>query len=150
MTDTISNASGALREALRDGEKGFATAADDAIRQDLKNLFRNYSLQRATFGLELDRQVRIMGVDPDESGTVTGALHRGWIVLRAAVSRGGDRAVIEECLRGEESALATFQAAIENPGVTGELHDLAVSQRHDIQATFDRISSIKAASDAAR
>ena len=31
-----------------------------------------------------------------------------------------------------------------------ELHDLAVSQRHDIQATFDRISTIKAASDAAR
>ena len=91
-----------------------------------------------------------MGVDPDESGTVTGALHRGWIVLRAAVSSGGDRAVIEECLRGEESALATFQAAIEDPGVTGALHVLAVSQRHDIQATFDRISTIKAASDAAR
>jgi len=152
MTETINSAIGTLREALRDGEKGFATAADDAQRQDLKELFHNYSLQRATFGLELDgqlRQISQLGGDPEESGTVTGALHRGWIALRSAVSSGGDLAVLEECLRGEESALATYQAASDDPSLTGELHALVVSQRLDIQAAFDRISSLKAASHAA-
>ena len=144
MTTMPSSAIGAIREASRDGEKGFATAADDASRPDLKELFRDCSVQRANFGRELDRRLRMMGVEEDESGTVTGALHRGWIELRAAVSNGGDLALLEECLRGDESALASFQTAIEDPDVTGELHDLVVSQRQDIQATFNHISSIKA------
>jgi len=147
MSETINSAIGTLREALRDGEKGFATASEDAKRQDLKELFHNYSLQRSTFGLELDRELRQlhqMGGDPDESGSVTGALHRGWIALRSAVSSGGDISVLEECLRGEESALETYHVAIEDPSFTGELYDLVASQRNDIQAAFDRISSLKA------
>jgi len=145
---TVTSAIGTLREALRDGEKGFATAAEDAKRQDLKELFQNYSSQRAEFGLELDRQVRLLGETPDQSSTVTGALHRGWIELRAAVSTGGDVAVLEECLRGEESALATYQTALDDPNIIGELREVAMSQRRNIQSAFDGISSLRAASAA--
>ena len=40
MSETIISAIGTLREALRDGEKGFAAATEDAKRQDLKELFQ--------------------------------------------------------------------------------------------------------------
>ena len=52
------------------------------------------------------------GEDVDESGTVAAAVHRGWIDLKAAVSKRDEAAVITECERGEELAVKNYEDAL--------------------------------------
>jgi uncharacterized protein (TIGR02284 family) len=57
-------------------------------------------------------EVRRLGGEPAEAGSITGSLHRGWMGLKAALTGDDDRAILDECERGEESALAAYRAAL--------------------------------------
>jgi uncharacterized protein (TIGR02284 family) len=75
--------------------------------------FRRYSRQRASFAGELQDEVRRMGGEPAEAGSVTASLHRGWMGLRAALTGDDDGAVLAECERGEDAAVAVYKAALD-------------------------------------
>jgi uncharacterized protein (TIGR02284 family) len=95
-----------LIETLEDGQEGFKQASEAVKDPQLKSLFEEYSRQRARFAVELRSQAQ----SPDEresemSGSAAGALHRGWINLKSAVTRGDDHALLAECERGEDSAV---------------------------------------------
>lgn len=99
-----------LIETLKDGQQGFKEAAESVKDPQLKSLFNDYSRQRARFVVEL----RSKAQNPDEresdvSGSATGALHRGWINLKSALSSGDDHAILAECERGEDSAVEEYQ-----------------------------------------
>jgi uncharacterized protein DUF2383 len=50
--------------------------------------------------------------DPDSTGTVTGALHRGFVDLKTAITSRDNLAVLEECERGEDAAVSAYQEAL--------------------------------------
>jgi uncharacterized protein (TIGR02284 family) len=101
-----------LIQTCRDGEEGFRAAADGVERPALRELFGDYSRQRARFASQLRDEVRRMGGEPADAGSVTGSIHRGWLGLKAALTGADEAAVLEECERGEEAALATYKAAL--------------------------------------
>ena len=102
-----------LIQTCRDGEEGFRTAADGVKRAELKGLFREYTRQRASFAGALQDEVRRLGGEPPEAGSITGSLHRGWMGLKAALTGEDERAILGECERGEDSALSAYRAALE-------------------------------------
>src|SRR3954454_1075840 len=75
-----------LIETCRDGQQGFKEAAERVESSDLKTLFYEFSQQRAEFAGVLQELVRSMGGDPENSGSTAGALHRGWIDLKSAIT----------------------------------------------------------------
>ena len=97
-----------------DGHQGFAEAARKVEDTKLKVLFteRAGECQRAVG--ELQQCVKALGAEPQESGTITGAVHRGWAKLRASVSE-PNLAVLEEAERGEDVAKAAYTKALEAP-----------------------------------
>jgi uncharacterized protein (TIGR02284 family) len=102
-----------LIETCKDGCEGFKTAAADSKDAELQTIFNRYSAQRADFARELRQLVSTLGGDPDKSGSVTGALHRGWINIKAAVSSNEPHAVLAEAERGEDAAVSAFRNASE-------------------------------------
>ena len=101
-----------LIETCRDGEQGFEAAAEGVRSAELKELFHGYSRQRASFAGELWDEVRRLGGEAAEAGSITGSLHRGWMGLKAALTGDDDRTILDECERGEDSALAAYRAAL--------------------------------------
>ncbi len=101
-----------LIETLKDGEKGFATAAEKAKEPSLKSLFSKYSSQRTQYATELQSFVAQLGGDPAESGHVSASLHRGWIGLKEALSKDEDKALIDECEAGEDAAMKAYKEAV--------------------------------------
>ena len=67
-----------------------------------------------------------LGEKPEDGGSIAGALHRGWVTLKAAVSDRTDLAILEECERGEDVAKAHYRKALEK---TLPEHIRAVVQR---------------------
>src|SRR5262245_27395414 len=85
-----------LIETCRDGEKGFRSAAEHVKDENLQAFFRRCSYQRAQFASELQAEVRQLGGNATQGGSVSGAFHRGWMNIRSAIT-GGDDSIIAEC-----------------------------------------------------
>lgn len=132
-----------LIEVCRDGQKGFQSAADDAKDAELKRQFMDYAAQRTRFIGELQQQVRLLGGDPDKGGSALGALHRGWIDLKAALSSNEPHAVLAECERGEDSALKNYREALEKPELDASSRTLVQRQLSNIQAAHDQVKALR-------
>src|SRR5215203_1599541 len=94
--DKIISMLNSLIETCEDGREGFKQAAEGARSEDLKRTFMQYSEQRAGFVSDLQNLVRTLGGDPEESGSTAGALHRGWINIKSAVTGNDDGAILVE------------------------------------------------------
>jgi uncharacterized protein (TIGR02284 family) len=128
--EVISTLNG-LTETCRDGQDGFRTAAEGVRSAELRELFEGYARQRASFVGELQDEVRRLGGDPEQTGSLAASLHRGWMGLRAAVEGDDDAAVVSECERGEDVALANYRAALGK--------DLPASVRSMVERQFAEV-----------
>ncbi|MDB6120908.1 MAG: hypothetical protein JWO08_4689 [Verrucomicrobiaceae bacterium] len=133
-----------LIEILKDGQEGFQAAAKDVESADLKALFNEYSLQRSSFAGKLQALVVSLGEpEPETGGSVAGALHRGWIDLKSAVSTQDSHAILAECERGEDSAVAGYRAVLDDPDLPADLRATVEKQFMGIKAAHDRVKALR-------
>jgi uncharacterized protein (TIGR02284 family) len=131
MQNDVESILNELIETSKDGENGFRKAAQDARSPELKSLFDAGAARCAEGARELRQEVRASGGDAKRSGSVAAALHRGWINVREAVTSRDDKAILEECGRGEDYAKAQYKKALE--------HDLPANVRVIVQRQYDGV-----------
>ena len=136
-----------LIETCKDGQNGFQTAAEGVKRSDVKTLFGQYSQQRAKFAGELQAEVLRLGGDPTETGSVAATLHRGWIDIKSAVTGQDENAVISECARGEDAAVANYQDALANENLPTDIRSIIERQSAQVKEAHDRIRNLERATD---
>lgn len=139
--DVISCLNG-LIETCKDGQQGFQEAADGIDRSDLKSLFYEFSQQRAQFAGDLQNLVRTLGGDPENSGSISGAIHRGWINIKAAVTGKDEQGILNECERGEDVAKSEFKSALEKT-LPANIRETVQNQYSSILAAHDRIKGLR-------
>src|SRR5438552_17423047 len=127
-----------LIETLKDGQEGFKQAAESVRNPALKSLFSEYSQQRSRFTTSLQAEARKLGEEkPETSSSATGALHRGWINLKSAITGGDEHAILAECERGEDSAVEEYKKALDD-GLSPSAMVLDTRQFAEITAAHDR------------
>lgn len=142
QADTISILN-QLIETLKDGQYGFHVAAHDVKTPELKSLFEKFSLQRSQFVGELQQEaVRLGEKEPEETSSAAGVLHRGWINLKSALAGGDEHAILSECERGEDSAVSTFQEALEND-LPENIRDIVDRQYQAVKAVHDQVRDLR-------
>ena len=143
--DVISTLNG-LIETCKDGQQGFKEAAEGVERSDLKSLFYEFSQQRAQFAGELQSLVQTLGGDPEKTGSVAGAIHRGWMNIKSAVTGKDEGAILNECERGEDSAKSTYKDALENP-LPANVTETIQAQYQAILSAHDRVKALRDAAN---
>lgn len=139
ITSTIDT----LIETLKDGQEGFKQAAEGVKDPQLKSLFNEYSLQRSRFATDLQSQARSLGEpEPETTSSAAGALHRSWINLKSAVTRGDDHAILAECERGEDSAVEQYKKAVDD-NLSAQLREIVSRQYAEIKKAHDRIRNLR-------
>jgi len=144
--DKVISTLNGLIETCKDGQEGFQTAAEGVERSDLKTLFYEFSQQRAEFAGVLQELVRSLGGDPEHSGSMSGAIHRGWIDIKSAVTGQDDEAILNECERGEDSAKDTYRESMEM-NLPANIAVVISQQSQAILAAHNRIRSLRDAQD---
>lgn len=139
--DTISTLNN-LIETCRDGQYGFKTAAEDIERSDLKTVFYELSQQRADFTGVLQELVRSIGGDPKTDGSMSGAIHRGWMDIKSAVAGRTEEAILNECERGEDYAKDAYAEALK-ADLPGDIAGVVSQQSQAILAAHNRIKSLR-------
>jgi uncharacterized protein (TIGR02284 family) len=127
-----------LIEICKDGQEGFRDASENGKHSDLKTSLSAYSLQRSKFAGELQQLVIDLGEDPETTSSITGAVHRGWIDLKAAFTKGSDHAILAECERGEDHAVRAYRDALAER-LPANIRETVSRQSAAVQAAHDDI-----------
>ncbi len=137
-----------LIETCKDGQEGFKEASEGVEDTNLKTTFYNYSQQRAKMAGELQQAVRDLGGDSEDSSSVSGMLHRGWINIKSAVTGQDETAILNEAERGEDVAVDQYKEALGND-LPNNIMAIVARQSNEVRAAHDKIKSLRNTSRAA-
>lgn len=132
-----------LIETCRDGQEGFRNAAEHVKDQDYKALFAELASQRQLYIGELQSMLDSLDEGSAESGSVTGVIHRGWMNLKSLLTSGDEHAILEECERGEDAAVAQYRDVLGHEALPDDARELLERQFMGIQAAHDRVKVLR-------
>lgn len=136
-----------LVETLKDGERGFRTAAEkvrDGDRPQWASTLQRFSEQRAEFRREIVGLGNVYGDDVDESASAAGALHRAWIGLKDAVTGDDAGSILGAAVTGEDHAVSEYEKALEQDLSPG-FRDVVSRQYAAVVAARDEVKALQAA-----
>lgn len=139
--DTISLLNN-LIETSKDGQKGFGECASDIENTELKTLFTQRSQECAAAAGELQQLVRSLGGDPETSSSAAGTLHRGWVNLKSVLTGHSEKAILNECERGEDVALKHYKDALEKE-LPSNVRSILEKQRQGVQRNHDQVKALR-------
>jgi len=131
-----------LIETCKDSQQGFREAAEKINDGQIRTLFLKYSVQRSEFAGELQAEVTRIGGEPVKSGSTAGAIHRGWMDLKAAFTGDNKHAILVEAERGEDAAVKNYREAL-GKELPSDIHDIVRTQLREINQTHDIVRQLR-------
>ncbi len=138
VVDTLNT----LIETCKDGEYGFNTSAEHVRSANLRQTFTARALECREAALELQKLVRQYGGEAEDEGSVSGAVHRGWVAVRGVLAGYSDLAMLEECERGEDAAVARYRKALEK-NLPADVLLVVQRQLSGVQRNHDQIRRLR-------
>jgi uncharacterized protein (TIGR02284 family) len=145
MPGTLQDFAQAVHDVIsanRDAEQGFRGAAQAVNTPTIKEMFEQYSAQRAQFAVELQGAVKALGFEATNPQGLGGVLHAGWINLKGLLTGHDVHAILVETERGEDWALKTYRAAL-GKAMPPEIGSIIQRQFEEIQTAHDRIRTLR-------
>lgn len=137
-----------LIQTLEDGKEGFAKGAEklaESDRPELATAFRQNSQQRDRMAAELQEMAKSYGDQIDDSGTMVGTLHRGWMSLKDALSGSGPDGVLDAAEQGEDHAVKEYEKAL-GGDISPPLRTVVERQLGEVRAAHDQVKALRDAS----
>lgn len=141
-TPSVSSVLNGLIETCKDGQEGFQHASENVENSKLQASFQRLASQRANFVTQLQTLVRALGQEAETTSSVAGALHRGWIDLKAAITSKDEKAILAECERGEDSAVSQYRNALDE-GLPQDIRAVLLAQYGQVQNAHDEIKLLR-------
>ncbi len=131
-----------LIETSKDGQYGFETSAEHATSPEVRALLTSRGGQCRAAVAELSGLVTQLGGKPEDGGSIGGAVHRGWVAVRSALTSYTDLALLEECERGEDVAKARYRKALEKT-LPESIRTVIDRQYQGVLANHDQIRLLR-------
>lgn len=129
-----------------DSVKGYREACDDSETAN-SAFFGKMAEDRSTVASDLQAHVRSLGGDPEDDSTVTGAVHRGFMNLKEAITGNDEKAIVNEVERGEDYIKAKYEAALKDDKLTAPTRAKIEQAFGSVRAGHDQVSAMKHAID---
>ncbi|MCH7344740.1 PA2169 family four-helix-bundle protein [Pelomonas sp. CA6] len=138
VVDTLNT----LIETCKDGEYGFLSCSEHVGSPSLRQVFSARATECREAARELQQLVRQHGGTAEDEGSTTGAMHRGWVAVRGALTGYSDLAMLEECERGEDAALARYRKALQEQ-LPADVLLVVQRQMAGVQRNHDQIRQLR-------
>lgn len=131
-----------LIETAKDGQYGFDNCAERVKSLQLRQTLNQRAADCRSAVTELQSLVARNGGEAAEHGTVLGALHRGWVSVKDMLTVDSDHAVLEECERGEDAALARYRKALKAE-LPADIRAVITRQMAGAQTNHDQVKMLR-------
>lgn len=132
-----------LIENCKDGQYGFSTSAQRVGSVSLRQVLEQRAQDCASAATELQSLVLQYGGKPEQEGSVAGTVHCGWVKVVDAVTGSDDHAILNECERGEDAALARYRAALKEDDLPADVRAVIQRQQQGAQRNHDQIKALR-------
>ncbi len=132
-----------LIETCHDGQYGFSQSAEHVKSNDLRLLFTQRAADCQRAAEELQALVVEYGGKPDDGGSASGAVHRGWVSVKGTLAGYSDKAMLEECERGEDAALARYRKALKEENLPANVRSVIERQLAGVQRNHDQVKALR-------
>ena len=133
-----------LIEINNDRVEGYETASKEAKESDLKSLFGELAATSHKNLSELRSEVKRLGGTPEEGTRVTGKFFRAWMDVKAAFTGNDRHTILDSCEFGEDKALETYEAVLnDSSDLTAEQTQLVSQQKTALRADHDRVKALR-------
>jgi len=126
-----------------DSIKGFDDSAEHADDSRFSSLFREFAQDRRQVVASLQQQVRQLGEEPEDDGSLAGAAHRVFVDLKQAIATRDDKAIIEEVERGEDYLKEKYETALKDDSISGPVRSAIEEAYRSVRAGHDKASQLK-------
>ena len=126
-----------------DGERGFRNAAEQIKNDNLRVVFNQKAEGCKKAAYELQTYMHQFKEQAEDSGTMLGTLHRGWMTVKSALTGHDDHAILAECELGEDAAKAAYKTALEDENLPNDLRLILQSQYEGVIANHDEIRDLR-------
>ena len=124
----------------KDGEEGFQLASVEVKSSELQSLFVGYSLQRSRLWRDLETAASALGKSvPAEDASDSGKACRAWMMPGDAVTARDEQAVLSECERGEDAAIAAYAMALEEAELPPAIRAMVAAQSVEVKAAHNEV-----------
>jgi uncharacterized protein (TIGR02284 family) len=131
-----------LLTTSNDATEGYQEASESVKDTELKSLFLAQARQRGEFAMELQREIQALGGDADQGTSLISNLHRAWISIKSTFTTNEDKATVQECQRGDQSALETYGRVLAETDLAVSTRDLLLRQKDSIESAHTAMSRL--------
>ena len=131
-----------LIETTIDSANGYEEAAKDADNTRFAGTFASRAQERAQVTSQLQRQVRMLGAEPEDDGTVLAKAHRMFVNLRKSLGE-SDTAVVDEVERGEDHIKAKFEQALKDEALSPPTRTVILQAYVSVKTGHDQMRDLK-------
>jgi len=131
-----------LVETTIDSADGYAEAAKDADASPYKDLFERRAQERRSIASELQDEVRRLGGEPKDDGTILAAAHRVFLNLKDSITK-GDEAVVNEVEAGEDHIKAKYEKALQDTDVDARTRAAIEKAWTSVKSGHDQMRDLK-------
>lgn len=126
-----------------DSVDGYRTSAEAIDNPRFADLFTQRASERSSVAEQLRAEVRRLGGNPEDDGTLLAAGHRMFVNLKGVVATRDDKAIVNEVERGEDHIKAKFDAALADNDLATETRSLIQTAYGSVRAGHDEMSALK-------
>jgi len=133
-----------LTSTLIDSITGFEDAASNLDSSSrLQQIFRERASERQRVVEDLRAEVRRLGGNPEDDGSLMGKTHQRFLDLKAAITGRDEKAIINEVERGEDYLKEKFETALSSGDLSSETRAAVERAYQSVRSGHDQMSQLK-------
>lgn len=127
------NVLNSLIETTLDSVDGYRRSAEEASSSRFASEFMSRASEREQVVRQLQGEVRRLGGNPQDDGSVLAAAHRAFLTLRDRATGSDDEAVIAEVDHGESYLRGKWETALKDDNLSPETRTLITTSWNSVR-----------------
>jgi uncharacterized protein (TIGR02284 family) len=132
-----------LIETTIDSAEGYGEAAKDAENTRYASTFQQRAGERRQAAQALQAQVRSLGGNPEDDGTILAKAHRMFVELRSKMSSKDDTAIVDEVERGEDHIKHKYEDALKDTEISAASRAVIEKAYVSVKTGHDQMRDLK-------
>jgi uncharacterized protein (TIGR02284 family) len=126
-----------------DSVNGYEKSAGEIQDQRLQQIFRQRADERQQVVQKLREEVRRLGGDPDDGGSLMGKAHQAFEGVKSAITGGDEKSIVNEVERGEDYLKGKFETALNADTLSSDARSVVEQCYQSVKSGHDQMSQLK-------